>query len=57
VSDATKQQDLTWRGIELFNQIVLELSFKEAVETFGVLREHLEARAHQCRPEEANTWE
>ena len=53
----TKKQDLVWRGIELFNKIVLELRGQDGIDAIQTLREHLESRANQIRPEENYSWE
>jgi hypothetical protein len=57
MSKATKKQDLVWRGIDVINRIVLELQGQDGRDAVQQLREHLEARAYQIRPEEENSWE
>jgi hypothetical protein len=53
----TKKEDLTWRGIELLNKIVLELSNSEACETIAQLRDHMDSRIEQCSTKENYAWE
>ena len=57
MSEVTRKQDLVWRGIELINTIVLELQGEDGRDAVQQLREHLEARAYQIRPEENYSWE
>jgi hypothetical protein len=57
MTDATKKQDLVWQGIEVINRIVLELEGQDGRDAVQQLREHLEERAYQIRPEEENSWE
>ena len=57
MTEVTKKQDLVWRGLQIIDRIVLELRGQDGRDAVQQLREHLEARAYQIRPEEENSWE
>lgn len=51
MSEATLQQRLVYEGIRAINDCVTKLPMAEAHEAICQLREHLEARAQQTRPQ------